>query len=241
MHMEASVNSRLSTPADLDRWLVDHSVRRESLCPDREFSTPFATLWRSLKLGDSASMALIDVSRDIADAILTHYPDNLFWDLDRLVHDLAGRGSPNAIRDAGASVVRLMAGFGERSEIRFRYIHDFTYGFDWAKWVAREPEARQHVGPFDDVFLNYLHRRQQELLALIAADDETYGQLDGDEPRNPFGFSRDPEDERRLHVDLAQTGDIPVRSWDPRAEARWGARFAEVRDRRASAMGLARG
>lgn len=224
---------------DLDLWLTRRVGARVSLCPDRSSPTPFSSLWSSLPLDPSTLGAVQDATWSVVEAIVEHYPDNVFWDLDRLLFDLTLRDSIEAIGKTATKVVRLMAGFGAHSQIRFRYVHDFTYGFDWAKWVARDPEPRSHIGPFDEEFLDYLEIRQGELLALIAQNDATYGQLKGDQPRNPFAFSREPADERTLHEDLAKSGAVPVETWELRGRARWGAHFAQAREDRARALGLA--
>ena len=58
-----------------------------------------------------------------------------------------------------------------------------------------------------------MQRRGDELLELIELDDGKYPTLDGDEPRNPFPFSREPADELRLHRELARRDLIPVPTW----------------------------
>ena len=111
-------------------------------------------------------------------------------------------------------LVDLQRGFGRHSILAFRYVHDFTLGFDWCRWVKEDIPLRQDTGPFDWVFLLYLQKRRRELEALIAENDEKYHQLKPGEIRNPFVFSREPEEERSLHEALAKSGDIPVVSWE---------------------------
>ncbi|MEM6732785.1 MAG: ferrochelatase [Myxococcota bacterium] len=229
-----------STAYTLDAWLDDQVGERASLCPERSRPTPFTTLWSSLDVDAEHRTAIVSVTEQVARSIAAHYPDNVFWDLDRIVQALSERESVAAIESTGARLVRLMRGFGMNSEIRFRYVHDFTYGFDWAKWVARDPETRSGTRPFDERFLEYLEARQRELLGLIDADDATYGQLRGDGARNPFGFSREPEDERRLHELLAERGQVPVETWQRKGPERWGEHFAKSRALLADELGLAR-
>lgn len=226
---------------ELDTWLDRHARNRASLCPGRGAPTPFESLWRSLDVEGEVLVAVQRATGAVVEAIVEHYPDNVFWDLDRLIYELTLRGSVDEVQETEAKLVRLMAGFGVHSQIRFRYVHDFTYGFDWAKWVAREPNLRSGIGPFDEAFLDYLEVRQAELLTLIAQNDATYGRLEGAEPRNPFAFSREPDDERRLHEALAQNDNVPVETWEIRGRVRWGARFAEAREERARQMGLTNG
>ncbi|MEO0421609.1 MAG: ferrochelatase [Pseudomonadota bacterium] len=226
--------------AALDAWLDEEVGERASLCPGRREPTSFAALWPHLGLTPARAAAVYRQTERVVRAIAMHFPDNVFWDLDLIIQALADRPSVEAIEAMGERFVGLVDGFGIHSSIRFRYVHDFTYGFDWAKWVAKAPEQRAHIGPFDEVFLAYLECRRQELLVLIAKDDAKYGRLRDERPRNPFGFSREPQDERRLHEVLADRGQIPVATWDRRGRAQWGARFAEQRAELAVELGFAR-
>ena len=176
------------------------------------------------------------VARDLSRLVesMTHsFPDNLFWDLDVIA---------DALRNGVAAdlIIRVQPLYGQHGKIRFRYIHDFIYGFDWAKWVRRAPDERATHGPFSEAFLEHSFRRGHELLALIAKDDRKYGQLSGTGARNPFGFSREPEDEAQLFRDLAERDLLPVRAWDPDAEQIWDRPFAELRTERARELGLAK-
>ncbi len=179
------------------------------------------------------------------------FPANLFWDLDLIAAQIVAEASPLAPAAAAACVAdrfermaALQHLYGRGTPINFTYVHDFVYGFDWAKWVAREPALHERApGPFSLEFLAYMHRRGHELLALIAADDGKYPSLAGDEPRNPFPFSREVEPELRLHRELARRDLIPVPTWsrDPGAcdwSTRWRVPFAERRVEVAGELGL---
>ncbi len=179
----------------------------------------------------------------VTDAIESAFPDNIFGDLDHLALSVAreaeGAESPEAhAARAFETVVALMHLFGRETPIRFRYVHDFVYGYDWARWVRKDPATRRHVGPFDLAFLERMERRGRELLSLIEADDAKYPTLPDDRPRNPFGFSREPADERRLFHDLAAHGLLPVEAWRLEAAPQWERAFKELRDERAQALGL---
>jgi hypothetical protein len=113
------------------------------------------------------------------------------------------------------------------------------YGFDWAKWVAREPQARSIVGPFDAEFLRGMHQRGSELLELIAQDSEKYPTLSPGRDRNPFRFARDPGAEETLHRDLAQQNLLPLKAWSLSGDPVWDRPYAELRSQRASDLGLA--
>ena len=107
------------------------------------------------------------------------------------------------------------------------------YGYDWAKWVARDPARRDWVGPFDQEFLRYSRRRAGELFELIQRDDTRYPRLHDGGFRNPFGFSRQPAAETALFEDLAHDRLIPVEAWRIGAEPSWDRPFADLRLKRA--------
>lgn len=191
---------------------------------------------------------------ELALAQLDAFPSNLFWDLDLIAISILDEAAALAPEPARACVVdrfermaALQHLYGRRTPINFTYVHDFVYGFDWAKWLAREPSLQAAPpGPFSLTFLEYMHRRGHELLALIAADDEKYPGLDGDEPRNPFPFSREPEPEIRLHRELARRDLIPVPTWARDVKCRdwstrWRIEFAQRRIDVASELGLVHG
>ena len=186
---------------------------------------------------------------ELALAQLDAFPGNLFWDLDliaaTIVHEAAAAESAHAcVVDRFERMVALQRLYGRRTPINFSYVHDFVYGFDWAKWIAREPSLHAGVpGPFSLPFLTYMQRRGRELLALIAADDSKYPTLDDDAPRNPFPFSRDPDAEIRLHRELARRDLIPVPTWTLDVHCcdwstRWQIGFAERRVAVASELEL---
>jgi hypothetical protein len=179
---------------------------------------------------------------ELALAQLDAFPGNLFWDLDLIAAAIVDEAAALAPEPARACVIDRfdrMAGlqhlYGRRTPINFSYVHDFVYGFDWAKWIAREPSLHPRPPrPFALEFLVYMDRRGHELLELIAADDGKYPSLDDDEPRNPFPFSRAPAAEVRLHRELARRDLIPVPTWssDPLARdwsTRWESAFAQLR------------
>ncbi len=215
-----------------------------TLAPARTRPTPLAGLVAVLTRGDAPlEAALAAALGAVVEAQLESFPDNLFWDSDFLASSLVAEArateAPVAfVREASGVIVELMRIYGMRSPIRFQYVHDFTYGFDWAKWVRRSPTDRRDVGPFDLEFLRYSRRRGHELLALIAQDDAEYPSLLDDRPRNVFRFSRDPEDEIRLLRDLAARGLLPVEAYRIDASPRWDRPFAELRTERASALGI---
>jgi hypothetical protein len=170
----------------------------------------------------------------IAEAQLLAFPDNIFWDFDLLACRLfAGarrgeQGAEDRLRSTSDLVVRLHERFGAEP-IAFRYAHDFVYGFDWARWVAKDPDTRATIGPFDVEFLHALLNRGAELIELIARDDEKYPKLGGG-ARNSFGFSREPQHERALLEELARRGSLPVEAWRAESEPRWQPPYHVIRE-----------
>ena len=229
-----------------DRSLDDHAWGRRSLAPGREQSRSLLELCVAAALSTDdvdTLMALATGVADLANAQRESFPDNLCCDLDFLVAHTLRRARASArpaedVADRLARICRLQKLYGRDTAIRFSYVHDFVYGFDWAKWVGRDPDLRASVGPFDTVFLDHLERRAHVMLGLIAADDPLYGQIPEDQARNPFPFSREPAPELTLHRDLAARGLVPVEAWDPDATPSWRRPFAALRVERAAALGL---
>lgn len=232
-----------------------------SLDPGRERATPLVELHRGALAelhGDALAARLAPGLASglaaLALAQLEAFPGNLFWDLDLIAFELLRQAreahatrseDPVALLDDRfARMVRLQQLYGRETAINFSYVHDFVYGFDWAKWVGREPEVqRDPPGPFELEFLIYMERRGKELLELIAEDDAKYPNLDDDEARNPFPFSREPKDEIRLHAELARRDLIPAPTWDRGAvgldwRARWRTDFQARRVEVAEELGL---
>lgn len=217
-----------------------------SLAPGREQSRGLLELCTALadpRDPPTLLLALAEGLAAIATAQQASFPDNLCCDFDALTAHLlrSARAAldPRALLAARCGQIsRLQRLYGRDTAIRFRYVHDFVYGFDWAKWVARDPDLRAGVGPFDPPFLDHLERRAHALLDLIADDDAVYHALPDEHPRNPFPFSREPAHELALHRDLAARSLVPVAAWDPDATPVWRRPFAALRAERAAALGL---
>ncbi len=222
-----------------------------SLCPGRERATPLAVLGETLlaPTGDAGvAGAFADGLSAVALAVQRSFPGNLFWDFDYLATTLLDARRLTSVSSAGthaaaigevcSGIVALQDLFSHRSNIQFRYAHDFLYGFDWAKWVSRDPGARASVRAFEPAFLRGMYQRGSEILDLIAQNDDKYPDLPHGRDRNPFRFARDPEAERVLHCDLADRGFIPVSAWSTSAAPDWNRPYAEYRKQRAHALGL---
>ncbi|MET0402386.1 MAG: ferrochelatase [Cystobacter sp.] len=217
--------------------------RRASLDPSRErapLPVELASRWMEGSREPERGRVFAEGLADVVDMLVADFPDNIFWDLDHLACCLWNAGAPEAMRDFSRRVVGLCRGFGNKSELRFRYAHDFLFGYDWARWVAREPECRAQVGPFDPTFFDYLDTRLQELRGLISDNDSKYGPLEGQAFRNPFTFVREPHEEEQLHRILAREDLIPVKAWRVDGARRWDLPFTELRADAARNLGLCR-
>jgi hypothetical protein len=239
---------------DVDRDLGFE--RRRTLDPHREHASSLTQLSDLLlRPEDPATLelAFTESLSKIALSIAEHFPENIYWDLDFLAAQLIAQGRDLIAKSAESEVeaianmreltalfVEVQARYGARSAIHFRYVHDFIYGYDWARWVARAPESRTTVGPYDAVFLQRMRDRAEELLELIAADDSTYPRLGEGVTRNPFGFSREPADESALWAELARSRLIPVEAWRRDPVPTWNRPYAELRETCARELGLVR-
>jgi hypothetical protein len=215
-----------------------------TLDPTRSFATSLTDLVSKLASGGQ-SPYLAATASAVAGAQLHSFPENLFWDFDFYLTSVHARASTapdyaSYLEQVTRMTVDVMRLYGNQSPIQFRYVHDFMYGFDWARWVRRDPEARSRVEPFGLDFLQRLESRGRAILTLIEADDEWYPRLAEGTSRNPFPFSREPEDELRLYRVLAERGWMPVEAW--RSEARPDAArdYDSLREDAARSLGLGR-
>ncbi len=236
----------LSRLAEVDAAIEARSPERRSMHPDRGRATTLVDLAGQLLTPDDDDLLRTSFCAGLADlaaAQLEHFPENIFFDLDYpaaavLRRARASAGGRADLVESFALMSELQRIYGMYTPIRFRYVHDFSYGFDWAKWTGREPAQDGSVGPFELEFLRYMKRRGHELLNLIAEDDTKYPTLRDDKPRNPFAFSREPADEITLHRELARRGLVPVEAWDVNAQPEWNRPYAQLRVDVAGELGL---
>ncbi|ARV62543.1 hypothetical protein BZZ01_31430 [Nostocales cyanobacterium HT-58-2] len=233
-------NRALSYPFQLlDEILTQHTASPLSLNPQKTSTTSFVELGH-LITEKTCDIQLINslgcTLERILHAMLYNFPENIFWDFDFIVSSIltqalsAEENALACVESYGDKIVSLMELFGRQSEIRFRYVHDFTYGFDWAKWVHNAAQTRNFVEPFSLTFLDYLLARGQGILQLIYVGDTQYYRLSEKCYRNPFCFSREPEDEYRLLTSLAAQQLIPVASWNWNAQPVWDKPFHQLRE-----------
>jgi len=213
-----------------------------SLDPDRATASSPTELVSAL--ADSSQLPhLASAASAVAEAQLRSFPENLFWDFDfylASIHRDAAAASDYAryLEEVTRITVGLMTLYGQQSVIRFRYVHDFMYGFDWARWVRRDPDARNGIEPFGVDFLRHTESRGRDILTLIKADDDWYPKLADGAARNPFPFSREPEEELSLYRLLAERNCVPVEAWQLDAQADASRDFDALREDVAASLGL---
>lgn len=217
-----AINEEITPLTELEARIEHCPLGALTLDPSRPFAHSLTEVVSSLADRQQAAH-LAAAASSVAEAQLQSFPENLFWDFDfylASIHRHAAATSDYAsyLRKVTSITVGLLRLYGQQSSIRFRYVHDFMYGFDWARWVRRDPGARRRVEPFGVEFLQQTEDRARDIIALIEADDDWYPRLADGESRNPFPFSREPEDELPLYGMLAERGDVPVEAW--RTDAR---------------------
>jgi len=233
----------------LDEILAQQSINPLSLNPQKTLTTSFVELGNLVtqKTHDLQLVAsLRETLERILDALVQNFPENIFWDFDFIVSSMlrqalvADAGAIPVLESFGDKIVSLMDLCGRQSEIRFCYVHDFVYGFEWAKWVQKEALTRAAIEPFSLTFLDYLLTRCQEILQLIKVGDPIYHRLTGKYYRNPFYFSRKPEDEHRLLAHLALNQHIPVAAWNWDTHPIWNKPFHQIREQLSLKLNIAK-
>ncbi|MBN3927804.1 hypothetical protein [Nostoc sp. NMS4] len=231
----------------IDEILAQQSAKLLSLSPQKTLITSFAELGNLIR-EETTDIEIITTLQQTLESIvstqLQNFPENIFWDFDFLVSSMlrqaltADEGAIPFLKVFGEKMVCLTEMFGSKTEIRFRYVHDFIYGFDWARWVQKEPQNRAHVEPFSLVFFDYLLAKGKELLQRIKHGQVVSYKLCETGYRNPFTFSREPEDEYRLLTYLAEEQLIPVAAWDWNASPVWNKPYQEMRQQLALKLNI---
>lgn len=246
-------NNRAGTSGDecrellraMDDELASKRIRWRSLDPTRDLARPLVELTPEASLSVEIRAAVAHALVEIADSLARNFPHNVFADLDYLAARLEATGVNGGIESLAqvhGSLVRLHDLFGRETAIHFRYVHDFLYGFDWARWTQRDPGARAGIGPWDASFLLAMEQRGGELLRTIASrNSERYAPLRAGKDRNAFEFDRSPESEFRLLRELARRSWVPIEAWRRDAIPEWNRPFYETRSELAQALHLAHG
>ncbi|MDF3818532.1 hypothetical protein P3G55_01395 [Leptospira sp. 96542] len=221
----------------IENYLNEKEIERQSLNPNDTKLSDFNLIEISLselQLNIEELDVLSDSIFSIVKAVVYHFPENIFWDFNFLVRQLAQISkfsSPNffsTIRSLSIQIIRIFEIFGNHSKIKFRYIHDFIYGYDWLKWMLEKKKDTDDINPFGFDFLNYIESRGLELQALIDQNDSKYPMLN-DEYRNPFLFIRTTEEEMNLHKELSRLHQIPIEAWDGFAVPKYDQNYSAIR------------
>ena len=217
----------------LDERLFDHIPIPKSLSHEKRTITSFVEMGKNL-IPSNANQQIIrcalDGLKQILDAQIKNFPDNIFWDFDYLFFKIISCKTTEYCDEYCQLIVELQENFGIHSPIKFQYMHDFTYGFDWAKWVKKDPQQRKNIKPFDKEFLLSVKARKKELLLLIKNNDPKYPPLKTPTPRNPFNFNINQQAEELLHQKLSELDLIPVRAWNPNLPVFWDRDFNKIRE-----------
>ena len=231
----------------LDEILAQHSVNPLTLNPHKTLITSFVEL-ENLITAITTDQEIIVALRDSLELIIyaqvQNFPENIFWDFDFMVGSMvrqalvADEGAVSFLKSFGHKMVLLIELFGIKKEIRFRYVHDFIYGFDWARWVKKEPQSRSHSEPFSLVFLDNLLIKGEKLVKHINYGQVTSYNLGNTGYRNPFDFSREPEDEHLLLTSLAKEKLIPVEACNWDISPVWNQPFQEMRQQLALKLNI---
>lgn len=237
--------SSLQLLAAADARLNGKVSSRMSLCPSKRQATSLVEIGEHLlddRVAPNTGEAFASALVAMADAQCASFPNNLFWDFDYPATVLLrfAQADPDEpaihVLEPRRKIVELENLFGSHSLVQFPYAHDFVYGFAWARWVEQDTLARRTIGPFGLEFLDSVLCQGRKLIELIRYG--RYPKLPQGVARNPFGFSRDPAAEERLHRDLAEHGLIPVETWRFDAEPRCDRPYRALREQRAKALGL---
>lgn len=242
--MSAHAIDETNSPlADVEAKIHQSRFGALSLDPNRAIASPPTELVSSLADPEQL-LHLAAAASAVAEAQLQSFPENVFWDFDFYLASIhrdacAAPDYASYLSEVTGITAGLMTLYGQQSTIRFRYVHDFMYGFDWARWVRREPAARRGSEPFGLDFLRQTESRGRDIVALIDADDEWYPRLAEGASRNPFPFSREPNDELALYRLLAERGDVPLQAWRLDARPDAGRDFDALRQDAAASLGFA--
>ncbi|MDZ4725711.1 MAG: hypothetical protein SH817_06120 [Leptospira sp.] len=180
---------------------------------------------------------------NLISAALYHFPENIFWDFDFFVFRMISNAMNSPLEFKANSthittkVIAIFELFGAHSKIKFRYVHDLLYGYDWLKWILEKKKVDDDTDPFGDQFLDYIYHRGLEIIELIDKNDTNYPNLGGIY-RNPFLFSRSIEEEIQLHKSLSESGLIPIDAWDQNAIPKSDKNYSLLRLERAKELGI---
>lgn len=217
-----------------------------SLNPQKTMCTSFEELFASITFLESLQLpTIIEAISHIIKEEINHFPNNIFWDKDYFLYYFLTEVNQQSLKEQEPYIaaylhkyVSLLQLFGAISTIRFQYLHDFTYGFDWAKWVRNDSDNRNSVLPFSLTFLQRMFQRGKELEVLILKNDKLYPSIKRTEFRNPFQFHRSIDCESLLMRQLSEKDCIPIVAWKTNGSADWKKNYSELREVEALNSGL---
>lgn len=217
-----------------------------SLNPQKYICTSYEVLFEHFRNIQSLHLhTFIDSITILVKKELLHFPNNIFWDKDYIliylleqICQFPSNEQEMFLSEYVHTYISLLELFGKCSSIRFQYLHDFSYGFDWAKWVRNDSEHRKEILPFSLPFLQRMFQRGKELELLIQNNDSMYPRLHDEKFRNPFQFHRSIECESRLLRQLAKKNQIPIVAWETHGSIDWKKNYSELRDIEAKNSGL---
>lgn len=242
MTLKSYQRHALDALTEQDALLQSKARMWRSLDPTRERAHTLCQVAEPLLpqlLDAPTAAAFVTALVDISNSMIRHFAATLFWDFDMFAAAILRQNrTPEAMNSYAQAVVQMNAAFGRRTNIAFMYTHDFMYGFDWSRWVLRDPEARKHIQPYDLVFVQRMIQRAHEIQGLIDHNDAKYHKIEGDAPRNPFGFNREPEYEIPLFSRLAREQLLPIEAWRIDGATRWEKPYTDIRAEVAAQMGI---
>ncbi|GBF49660.1 hypothetical protein LPTSP4_11760 [Leptospira ryugenii] len=230
----------------LDEALLERHPERKSLCPGREKASSFVSLAKSFEQFDFTIEEKETIQECFSQIIFTameHFPENIFWDFDFVFYQMlvdsnkSEQGVKGYWIEFSKRIGDIFCTFGIQSKIKFRYIHDWLYGYDWLKWTLEKKREAEDPSPLGIPFLSYIRDRGLGLLELIDRDDRNYPDLGG-VFRNPFFFSRSKEEEILLHTSLSSSAYIPIEAWKSKAFPRCDRNYSLLRLERAKELNL---
>lgn len=218
-----------------ERWQDICSAGAKSLAVDRKWPRcPSLVLSDFEMLSPKKREMLADHFTTMIETMDCHFPENIYWDIDAMIHSLVKRSvdeSESVTLIRLEKIIDLMKIFGKDGVIRFQYFHDFTFGFDWVKWFQKtSPKTVDESDPFACDFLDYMLKRGKELIVSIANNDEKYPKLPADGYRNSYPFDRRPESERRGLALLRDHDAIPLKVWIAEAKISYRMDYLQIRE-----------
>ena len=231
----------------LDKLLLHHCGGTiASLNPLKSTITSYGELFETFEITTIDSLSsILSMFLSIQKEECSHFPNNIFWDKDYFVAYILEVVSsyPASLQQGfvdtfSSRFVSLLQLFGNQSIIKFQYLHDFSYGYDWAKWVYNDSEARSGVLPFSMQFLDRMYSRGKELEVLISENNSKYPQLQSENYRNPFQFHRTIECETIMMRRLVSLEAVPIKGWDITGNLEWNKPFNDIRNKEAERLGF---